>query len=125
MGNNDLHTVLGKCLVEQVRDRSIDKFDKTLHGTLRSPLALELNKNLSKFSSEEQELIRKLIVNSIDETVYNFLWMLEENTDRFNLFYNNDKGSTENVVHASDGLSGEIFSEDGWIATYSKYKENF
>ena len=36
-----------------------------------------------------------------------------------------EQSKKENIKDLSDDLSGEIFSEDGWISTYSKYKENF
>ncbi len=28
------------------------------------------------------------------------------------------------IVKQSDGLNGEIFTEDGWFAKYSRYGEN-
>jgi hypothetical protein len=52
--------------------------------------------------------------------------MLEQHEDEVDLLFSEDEDSgKENIRELSDGLSGEIYTEDGWIAKYSNYKENY
>lgn len=114
----------GNILITQVRDQAITQYDKTVAGKMISDISPTLSKDLSNFTEEQLLLIRKLIVGSIDSVIYNFLWMLEDNEDEIELIYS-DETKKININQLSDGLSGEIFTEDGWIAKYSKYKENY
>ena len=97
-----------------VRDRSIDRFEKIQSGSLKAPKAIELHDLLSQFSIEQQSIIKKLIIESVDNTIFNFLFMFEENEDKKILV------SDININEISDGLSGELFSDDGWISRFSK-----
>lgn len=46
--------------------------------------------------------------------MHNMLFMLEEH-EEIEMLY-----AGENIVEESDGLSGELYTEDGWIEKYSK-----
>ncbi|MEW8078334.1 MAG: hypothetical protein AB2748_19045 [Candidatus Thiodiazotropha endolucinida] len=85
-----------------------------------------MSKQLSAFSEDEKDVIRNVVVSSIDDVIHNFLWMLEQHEEDINLYCSADEESgSENVNELSDGLSGELYTEDGWIAKFSKYKENY
>lgn len=49
-------------------------------------------------------------------TIDNMLCMLEDNED-FALIKDG-----ENIAELSDGLSGELYTEDGWISKYSEQR---
>lgn len=46
--------------------------------------------------------------------MHNMLFMIEEH-EEIELLY-----KEENIAEKSDGLSGELYTEDGWIEKYSK-----
>lgn len=114
MIKNDKLDDLGSTIIKMVRDRSIDKFDKICSGTLRSRRAIELNELLSSFDEQQKEIIKILVEECVDNTIFNFLFMFEEDEDKELLV------SGVNANDISDGLSGELFTEDGWIARFSK-----
>lgn len=114
MANKDILNGFGASLMTSVRDRSIDRFEKIQSGSLKAPKAIELHDLLSQFSIEQQSIIKKLIIESVDNTIFNFLFMFEENEDKKILV------SDININEISDGLSGELFSDDGWISRFSK-----
>jgi hypothetical protein len=51
--------------------------------------------------------------------MHDFLFAVQELSDAGQQFEIRVDG--ENVASLSDGLHGEIFTEEGWIATYSKF----
>lgn len=72
--------------------------------------------------SYQLSVINQAIVSSIDDVVHNFLWMLEQHEDIDLLCGEDDESAKENVRDLSDGLTGEIYTEDGWIAKFSRYE---
>lgn len=65
-------------------------------------------------SSDDIEIVRWLIPEIVDVSLHNMLFMIEENDDIELLFEN------ENLKEISDGLAGELYTEDGWIDKFSK-----
>lgn len=104
----------GKALIRSVRDRSIEKFDKISTGSLKSQKALELHEITKQFNDEQKKAIRQLVIETIDNSLFNFLDMIEQNEDDINLIV-----SGKDINKLSDGLSGELFTEDGWIEKFS------
>jgi len=122
MTNDKLLEKFGQILMTEVRDEAIEKYEMIVSGKMKSAPALELNKKLSALSEDQLFLIREVVVSSVDDTVHNFLWMLEQHEDDMELTCS--KGASKaNMNEVSDGLSGEIYTDDGWIAQFSKYKE--
>ncbi|MDX5630943.1 MULTISPECIES: hypothetical protein [unclassified Brenneria] len=104
----------GCSVMRMVRDRSIDRFDKIQSGTLKSQRAIELHNLLSTFDDEQKKIIKELLIESIDNTIFNFLFLFEEDDKKEILV------SGKNITEISDGLSGELFTKDGWISRFSK-----
>ncbi len=112
----------GKELMYSVRDPSISRFEDILNGKLKSKELIELTNKLNDFNEPEREFIKKLVITVVDNVIYNFLNMLEENEDTLTLLVNNEGGGEEDFVGLSDGLSGELFTNDGWIGKFSHYR---
>lgn len=126
MTKDELLEKFGQIMISEVRDEAIDKFQMIAAGKMKSELAVSLHEKLNAFSENERDVIRSVVVSSIDDVIHNFLWMLEQHEEDVNLFCKEDEDSgAENVRELSDGLSGEIYTEDGWIAKFSHYKENY
>ncbi|AFI90487.1 hypothetical protein EXT68_22295 [Pectobacterium parmentieri] len=114
MTDKDILDDFGSATMRMVRDRSLDKFEKIQLGTLKSQKGIELYDLLSGFDEEQKNIIKYLVAESIDNTIFNFLFMFEEDEDK------NILVSGVNVGEISDGLSGELFTEDGWINRFSQ-----
>lgn len=124
MTNDKLLEKFGQILMTEVRDEAIEKYEMIVSGRMKSTPAIEFNKKLSALSDDQLSLIREVVVNSIDDVIHNFLWMVEQHEDDVELICS-EGASKANMNEVSDGLSGEIYTDDGWIALFSKYKENY
>jgi len=110
---------LGKLISEDLRDSALSRYLDIESGSLRSKKAMGLNKELSSFSEEQKEIVRKILTNSIDAGIHDFLFALEEGQSEVRVMVEG-----EDMADLSDGLQGEIFTEDGWFEKYSRYKES-
>ena len=87
---------------------------KRLHN--RTPLERTLSKN----AQYDQETLELLAATAVDNCLHYFLYMFEEYQDEIDLvFADGDKKHI--LAEISDGLSGELYTEDGWIEKYSEY----
>ncbi len=85
-------------------------------GKIRSPSKQELISQLSEFSDEQKTVIRKLLTECVDCGVHDLLFAIEEEKQDITVLVDG-----ENIANESDGLNGEIFTEDGWFEKYSEY----
>lgn len=118
--NNELD-IFGKFIIENFRDRAISSINTLLNGENKAPSLSSLQTNLSLFSNEEKEILKTTFIKSIDSGLHDYLLALQEATD-------NNKGieqlvNGKNIAKLSDGLQGELFTEDGWLYKYSSYGE--
>lgn len=126
MTKQEILQKFGRILISEVRDEAIDKYEMIVGGTMKSVPAIDIHRKLNSFTDEQLSIVRQVVVGSIDDVIHNFLWMLEQHEDDIDLLCGEDEESNkENVCDLSDGLSGEIYTEDGWIAKYSNHKENY
>lgn len=109
----------GKVIAEDLRDSALNRYLDLEAGFTGSKAAKELSASLSEFSEEQRKLIRKIITNCVDAGVHDFLFALEENRNGVSVSV-----SGQDLSGISDGLQGEIFTEDGWFEKFSQHKEN-
>ncbi|MCG8710683.1 hypothetical protein JHU04_003982 [Brenneria sp. 4F2] len=114
MTDKEILDDFGSSVMRMVRDRSLNDFERIQSGTLKSQTALALHHLLSEFDEKQKKAIKTLIIESIDRTIFNFLFMFEEDEDKKIL------ASDVNINQISDGLAGELFTEDGWINRFSQ-----
>lgn len=114
----------GKILISEVRDEVIDKYQMIVSGTMKSQEAINLHNTLiSSFTDNQIDIVRNIMISIVDDAIHNYLWMLEQHEDDIVMLCSQDNGlDKEDIVKLSDGLSGEIYTEDGWIARYSRHK---
>ena len=110
----------GKLITTSVRDETLSKFDAIAAGRLKSERAVRLREALDTLTAEQLDGIKQVVAGVIDDTIHNVLWMLEQNDEQCQLLHS-DGASAHNLVEISDGLSGELYSEDGWIARFSQF----
>ena len=119
--NNTLDK-FGKFIVENMRDKGIEFYDNLAQGLWKAPSLKLLQEELKQFDEEQLSIIRKCIVSSIDNSIHDFLFALQESSDM-----NNDVQIVidgHNICKLSDGLQGELYTEDGWYSKYSSFGES-
>lgn len=116
MSDKEVLNGFGKELISSTRDRSIEKFDRIASGALKSQRDFELHSLVQQFDENQKKAIRTLVVEVVDNTLFNFLVMIEQSEEMRLLV------SGRSLNEISDGLSGELLTEDGWIEQFSKLK---
>lgn len=114
MADKEILDDFGSALMRRVRDRSLGRYENIQRGALKSQRAVELHDLLSEFDEQQKKVIKTLITESIDNTLFNFLFMFEEDEDKEIVV------ADVNISEISDGLAGELFSQDGWITRFSQ-----
>jgi len=111
----------GRLLMVKLRDRGIDRLDKMLAAKAKAPALQKLQGELKSLDQEQRLLLRRAFVTSLDSAIHDFLFALQEQNDSDGRVAVLVDGSR--IAEASDGLHGELFTEDGWFARYSKHGE--
>ena len=111
----------GRFICEKLRDPSIDRFDRMSRRACKSPALQSLQGELSQFSAEQIDVIRRCVVSSVDAGIHDLLFAIQEQAD-FDTRLSIRVDGVE-VVEESDGLQGETFNDEGWFARYSAHGE--
>lgn len=106
----------GKTFIEDVRDRTIYDVDSLISGLYRSEDALKVSKSFSFLDSTGKKFVETFIPMVVDYCLNNILEMFEQH-EEIEL-----RIAGQNLNQISDGLAGELYSEDGWIKKYSKQR---
>lgn len=109
----------GKVISQDLRDSALNRFLDIESGKLKSPSTQEMISRLSEFSDDQKSIIRTLLTECIDCGVHDLLFAIEEETEDISVHIDGT-----NIADESDGLNGEIFTEDGWFAKHSEHGEN-
>lgn len=109
----------GSFIVKNLRDQALDDLEMLLRGDWKAPALQELQQKLIVLSDDQKQLLRQVADRIITSAMHDFLFAIQEMSDAGQKFEIHVDG--ENVASLSDGLHGEIFTEKGWIATYSKF----
>ena len=104
----------GEILIKDVRDCTINEFDRKLAGAVKSERAQLLSDKMNKCDSEAQEFINEIIPVLVDLSLHKLLCMVEENDSVAITIDGQD------VAEISDGLAGELYGDYGWIKNYSE-----
>ena len=87
-----------KILATNVRDESIERALRILGNEIRAPLLKNIGERLADLSHEEREAVEKLIITVVDNTLFNFFVMLEQETEVVNISILNDDSVLSNPV---------------------------
>lgn len=110
----------GEFIVVNLRDKAIETAEMLLENGSKSPQTKILQDELSTFNAAQKAIVANVVKTSIDAAIHDFLFAIEEQADFENdiqIIVNED-----NIVEMSDGLQGELFTQDGWLEKYSKFK---
>ncbi|STZ56295.1 Uncharacterised protein [Moraxella lacunata] len=106
----------GKNLICNVRDPVLSDLEKLIDGQIKSEQDTLFHQRISQLSPDEILLLKELSTYLVDKTLHNLLFIFE-NSDNC-LILSDDK----NLAEISDGLCGELYTDDGWIGKFSQYK---
>lgn len=122
MLDKELLDIFGQKIINSVRDQAIFEFEAMVQGKMKSENMVKLNNELKTFDKNQIEILKKVVLTTIDSVIYNTLNMLEQNEENIRLLVSQDGKNEKNIVDISDGLSGELFTKKGWVEKFSKYK---
>ena len=103
----------GRIFITETRDISIRNMDKMIDGTMKG----DIQDKIINFTDEQKEILKFVVSQTVDNVLDSFLFMVEQHED-IGLLYDNI-----NLNEESDGLSGELYTEDGWIEKYSSQRK--
>ena len=112
----------GEFFVSNLRDKMLDDLQMLLTASWKAPSAQKLQDRLATLNDEQRDILRETAEHLITAGMHDFLFALEEDADSGGSIRIMVDGT--DLAEASDGLHGEIFTENGWISRFSKYKQN-
>lgn len=107
----------GEMLIESVRDESIEISEMIITGKMGDRRLSKFIDDILASEPKYQELFEVIINRVVDTTLGHLLWMIEQE-ENIDIIYN-ESGKSYSIKDMSDGLKGELYTEDGWIARYS------
>jgi hypothetical protein len=115
-------------LVMLQRDTVIRQFEHEVQGTNPAIRHQDRHRNLVSLTDEQRAIVRKEVIEGIDGAIHHLLWLFEQHdANGFDVIFvgTADDPALEpvSVSDLSDGLGGEPYTEDGWIAKYSRYED--
>jgi hypothetical protein len=113
----------GEFIVKNLWDEAIEHHDLLARGHWKAPALQQLQKDLARLTPKQKKIVRQCIIEALGSGLHQFLFALAEAHDF-------EQGIAVvvdgvNVVEQSDGLHGEPFGPDGWMAKYSKHPEGY
>lgn len=111
---------LGKLVMQRLRDEPFEFFEQLTQGHWKAPSLQGLQRDVRSLSPEQLEIVRRCVRSTVDEGIHDFLFALQEACEKETLEL---RIQGKNVLDLTDGLHGELFTEDGWQARFSKFGE--
>lgn len=109
----------GQLISRSLRDQALERCMDIIGRKVKSKECIEINDSLSSLTDEQISVVKRLVTRCVDTGIHGFLYALDEKQDELSVLING-----KDIVKESDGLNGELFSDDGWFAKYSKYGES-
>ena len=110
----------GKLVIRNLRDSGLEFFDGLTQGRWKAPELSDLQAELGKLAQRERDIVRCCVDRVLSTAMHDFLFALVESHHRNGNIDVVIDGKS--VIEESDGLDGEPYGEEGWIARFSKYK---
>jgi hypothetical protein len=109
----------GKLLITKLRDSAIDFYDGLARGHWKVAEDQDLQTELARLTEGQRATIRRCVVAALDCGLHDFLFALNNAQDSGGEIAVVVDG--QNVAKQSDGLHGELYGQDGWIARFGKH----
>jgi hypothetical protein len=112
----------GEFFVKNTRDKMLGDLDMLMRGAWKAPASQALQAKIAGFSDDQKDTVREIAEHIIATGMHDLLFALQEEADLDGTVRVLVDGVE--VATQSDGLHGEIFSEEGWIARFSQFPPN-
>ena len=110
----------GKEVIVKTRDMTIEENFDIVEGNSNAPSDVALHNELKTLTEEQRDAVKKLIINSIDSSINNFIWNMEESGDKYSFVAKCEDSTEFNIEKESDGLG---MGQYVFIERYSKYND--
>jgi hypothetical protein len=101
----------------RVRDKAISQWKMVAEGRMKADDSEKAN--LAQLDETGREVFLSLVPKVVDTVLHHLLWAVEQSDD-FRIAADIGEEHVANLRDVSDGLPGELYSRNGWIARYSK-----
>jgi hypothetical protein len=116
--SNPLLDKFGELLMRRVRDKAIGDWERIVAGQMRGASAERVRQQIASLAPQQTEILLKLIPQIVDTTLHHLLWTVEQEQS-VDLVLKDEQGVAHSAQEASDGLPGELYGDQGWIARFS------
>jgi hypothetical protein len=111
----------GETLIREVRDEALDAVASITDGRAKAPDLQQLVTTLKLLPDSHRKCAIELAYQAINVALFSLLRSAEEGKIHFTL---RQDTHGDDPAELSDGLAGELYGRNGWIAQFSKYPEN-
>jgi len=111
----------GRLFIESMHDRSCWYLEHVFSGAIRGPRPAELADQYLSLDEHGRHVVRLFAMEGVHSAMAELLKFFDEN--EIGIAFKTNSGQVVNIQAISDGLVGEICTERGWIARFSKYKD--
>ncbi|ARD85999.1 hypothetical protein A3306_01825 [Rickettsia bellii] len=111
----------GKIYINFIRDNVLEGMEQIINNEYKGYYSQKLQKRIANLMPDQLNLLKFVIASAVDKSLHYTLFMLQEHEQDMQLNMYDEDDHEYSLVEISDGLCGELYSEDGWIAKYSKY----
>ena len=108
----------GQFLMKKVRDEAVTDWKMIIDGRMKGESAEKVRALLRDVSDTDKKLVLQLIPGVVDTVLHQLLWAAEQEADL--QLGMKMKDGIEELRDISDGLPGELYSDEGWISRFSE-----
>jgi hypothetical protein len=114
----DILDRFGQLLVSEVRDVAVAVALKSLRGQMQDQASKQLEAELAKVPESTLNLLEAFATDLVDSTLHDLLSFFE-GTEDFLIAFQENENDLVDLNEISDGLAGELVTEEGWISRFS------
>jgi hypothetical protein len=119
--NKPVLAEFGHSLVDRAYDRTAWYLEHVFSGHMKGSRQRELANLYQSLDERSQDVVRQFATEAMTAMLADTLNLFEER--EIGIAYTSRDGQLVDIREISDGLVGELFTDLGWIAQFSKYKE--
>jgi hypothetical protein len=114
----DILDRFGQLLASEVRDVAVAVALKSLRGQMQDQASKQLEAELAKVPESTLNLLEAFATDLVDSTLHDLLSFFE-GTEDFLIAFQENENDLVDLNEISDGLAGELVTEEGWISRFS------
>lgn len=115
---NDVLGRFGRLLVSEVRDVAVAVALKSLRGQMKDRASKHLEAEPAEVPESTLKLFETFATDLVDSTLHDLLSFFE-GAEEFLIAFRENENDLVDLNEISDGLAGELVTEEGWISRFS------